>query len=338
MSSRIRAVVAGVAAVAVVAMVPIVWVHSTGATATPGVTPSPVVDVSVTPSPVVEPSPTPVVEEVPEPDYVAIADPMGMRRDYRNREEAEKLAAFLNERGVKAELREKEKGLETGFTFSTEGEGAEAALREYYWQRISQEESWSQARIDSHNAGVEEFAAFLRERGAEVEVHTTENGVKFHKEISFSSGGDLEDVKWEFLAAKGRVKIDENGQHTIIPTAEEMAEERTKLEALVEYLNSKGLEAKVGESDFGPWLDANLNDVDVLMAKEEFEWDELAMEPEQIENYNKHTEALAAYLVEHGVACEIKTNRYGLKYADYESSDEAEQLAEEFWNSYDPAG
>lgn len=46
---------------------------------------------------------------------------------------------------------------------------------------------------------------------------------------------------------------------------------RAELQKLVDHLNSLGLEARIAESEVGPWLDADLDDVDVQMAKEEFE-------------------------------------------------------------------
>lgn len=336
MTRKIRLVVVGVAVAAVGVVSPLVWngvaqaenaiPHATSA-------PTPVTSTTASPSPSVESTPSAVAEAV-EVDVVAIASLPGEGPRYRNRAEAEELASCLRSHGVNAELREKTVG-EPGFTFHVEGGDGDygIASQECHWELQGDAAQWSEARLAAHNEVVEEMAGFLAERDVQTEVRTTKQGVKFL--IRTGGNGDEYDAKIAFLESKGRAKRDDHGQTIILPTKAQLDASRAKMQALVDHLNSLGLEARVGESEYGPWLDADLDDVDVLMAKEEFEWDEDPYDAEQIAYHNKDTEALAAHLRERGHRCEIKTNRYGLKYADHDNTEEVEAAVEEFWENHE---
>ncbi|MDO5068233.1 MAG: hypothetical protein Q4D96_13215 [Propionibacteriaceae bacterium] len=322
-----RIVVAGLAVAAVAVAAPMLWNSAAKAENGPAATPAPVSTPSAESTPQVEPTPEATHEEM---DVVQIVQLHAGMPAYRDRAEAEELVACLQSHGVKASLKEKTEG-EPGFIFSSEGGGEPTAESSCFWERQWAAEPWSDSRLAAHNAVVEELAAFLAERDLQMEVHATKDGVKF---LHRTGGeGDEYDAKVAFLESKGLAKRTGENQVSIIPTAEQQEKDRAKMQALVDHLNAQGLEAKLGKTEDGTYyLDADLDDVDVLMAKEEFEWDEASYDAKQIAYYNKKTEALAAHLRTKGFEVEIKTNRYGLKYADYGNSDEAEAAAQEFWD------
>ncbi|RRD03553.1 hypothetical protein EII34_13240 [Arachnia propionica] len=333
----VRLAAAGLAVATVTVVIPMVWYHSAKAEGTPSTTSTPRISAPV--SPTTEPTPAPtsstaVQEEV---DLVAIVD-LGMSiPHYRNRAEAEELVAYLRANGVNAELRDKTVG-ESSFTFHVDGAdpGAEhfdVLLEKYRWMTRWAAEPWSGPKLEAHNAAVAEYAAHLVGKGIPVEIKATEDGVEFPVETGSAS---LEDLKQEFLISKGRGKYDEDGLFWFIPTKAELDAERARTQELVDHLHSLGLEAGIEETEFGIRLVADLDDVDVLMAKEEFEWDETldTNRPEAIEAYNRDTEALAAHLRKKGFEVEIKTNRYGLKYADHDR-DETAEAVEEFWANHE---
>lgn len=323
MTPKKKVVLVGAGALTALAMVPVLWNHSASADEPTPPPPSPTASVQAEPSPVVETTAATSEEE----DFSTWTM---IDCQHRSRYDATKdgaaLAEHLRSLGYEAEYEEKE-GTEY-FTLNASGVDVEIAIDEFSWER----EPWPQARVEKCNALVEEFAAALRERDFEVEIRTNRYGVKY----ADPKGDPIEvrRVAFELWYGPQLDEPREGGEPEYLPPPDPEAE-KAENEALAEYLRSLGHEVKVIQLGDHYSIDADLKNVDISLAIEDFEWEKNGWTPELVEEHNRYEEAVAAHLRERGFACEVKSNQHGLKLADYDMNDEAVMEAvDEFSEAY----
>ncbi|MDO5068234.1 MAG: hypothetical protein Q4D96_13220 [Propionibacteriaceae bacterium] len=243
---------------------------------------------------------------------------------YTDKADAEALVAALKAKDVEAAVVELGEGL---YSVDPVGDdmlsvAALVVITEHEWEQAP----WSSAKLEQHNAWVDQATAYFKERGFEVEIVTTSHGVKY-PDVK-GDPDEVLDVKLDFVEA-------------VTPDQEEPLEapdqeaDKAEMYKLVEHLRSLGFEASVEEDEHGSFgLVVDWDDVDLWIAVEEYDWENNPMTPEEIAENNKGEEALAAYLKERGFEVEVKTSKYGVKYTDYGKDEAAWKAADEFWDQY----
>lgn len=323
-NTQLRVAAAGVAVAAVAVVTPMVWHHLARAEDIPSTVPTPEVSAPVSPVAEVEApevTATPMVEDDTRWDLTSCRH----RSLHDTREEAEALAAHLNSLGHEARVTDEEGHF--AFRLSDGGVAARIAIDEYLWEK----EPWPASRVEQCNALEGELAAYLRARGIEVEVLSSRYGVTY-----LDPKGAVPQVRgaeMDFLVEKGEVTRVEHEEPEHLPPLDPETE-KAEVQALVDHLTSLGFEAGMIKVGDGHSVDADLDDVDLWIAMEEFEWEKNPMSPQEIEENNRGEEALAAHLRARGIECEVKTSRYGVKYTDYGRDEATEQVVAEFWEEY----